>query len=144
MKEEKQGIGEENKQVQKNENSKKEINQISETKTKKENTKKTRKAMIPIILITVFICALMLLSVIFALININNDTILSGISIMGVDISNLTPEEAIRKMQEIIQTKESNDITLKYQDYETTINGKQINVKYDIENAVTEAYNTNS
>lgn len=141
MKEEKQGIGEENKQVQKNENSKKEINQISETKTKKENTKKTRKAMIPIILITVFICALMLLSVIFALININNDTILSGISIMGVDISNLTPEEAIRKMQEIIQTKESNDITLKYQDYETTINGKQINVKYDIENAVTEAYN---
>lgn len=141
MKEEKQGIGEENKQVQGSQDSKKEMNEISETKIKKDNTQKTKKAMIPIILITVFICTLMILSIIFALININNNTILSGISIMGIDVSNLTPEEAIRKMQELTQTKEVNDITLKYQDYETTINGKQVNVKYDIENAVTEAYN---
>lgn len=103
---------------------------------------KKKKSIIPIIVITVLICAILFLSVIFALININNDKILSGISIMGIDVSKLTTQEATDKLNELIQSKCKDDITLKYDDYETSINGKQINAKFDVDKAVNEAYNT--
>ena len=103
---------------------------------------KKKKSIIPIIVITVLICAILFLSVIFALININNDKILSGISIMGIDVSKLTTQEATDKLNELIQSKCEDDITLKYDDYETSINGKQINAKFDVDKAVNEAYNT--
>ena len=102
---------------------------------------KKKKSIIPIIVITVLICAILFLSVIFALININNDKILSGISIMGIDVSKLTTQEATDKLNELIQSKCEDDITLKYDDYETSINGKQINAKFDVDKAVNEAYN---
>lgn len=102
---------------------------------------KKKKTIFPVIITTILICTLIIFSVIFALININNDKILSGITIMGIDVSKLTQEEAMKKIEELVQEKETQDITLKYDDYETTINGKQFNIKFDIEKAINEAYN---
>lgn len=119
----------------KKQKSEKEQNEFQVVKTKK------KKTIIPIIAITVVICLVIIFSVIFALININNDKILNGISIMGIDVSKLTQEEATKKIEELIQVKETEDITLKYEEYETTINGKQFNIKFDVEKAVNEAYN---
>lgn len=102
---------------------------------------KKKKNYIPLIIITVLICSILFFSVIFALINISNDKILSGVSIMGIDVSKLSQQEATDKLNEIIQSKCEDDITLKYKDYETTVNGKQINAKFDVEKAVNEAYN---
>lgn len=117
------------------------INQEKEEKDFQVVKTKKKKTIIPIIITTILICALIFFSVIFALININNDKILSGITIMGIDVSKLTQEEAMKKIEELVQEKESQDITLKYEDYETSINGKQFNIKFDIEKAVSEAYN---
>ena len=102
---------------------------------------KKKKNYIPLIIITVLICSILFFSVIFALINISNDKILSGVSIMGIDVSKLSQQEATDKLNQIIQSKCEDDITLKYKDYETTVNGKQINAKFDVEKAVNEAYN---
>ena len=102
---------------------------------------KKKKNYIPLIIITVLICSILFFSVIFALINISNDKILSGVSIMGIDVSKISQQEATDKLNEIIQSKCEDDITLKYKDYETTVNGKQINAKFDVEKAVNEAYN---
>ena len=102
---------------------------------------KKKKTINLVIITTILICALIIFSVIFALININNDKILSGITIVGIDVSKLTQEEAMKKIEELVQEKEMRDITLKYDDYETTINGKQFSIKFDIEKAVSEAYN---
>ena len=110
-------------------------------KEEKKSKIKNKKTIIPIVIITIIICLLFLFSIIFALININNDKILSNVSIMGIDVSELKQEEAIKKLQEITEHKITKDITLKYDKYETTINGKQFSVKFDIENAVNQAYN---
>ena len=59
---------------------------------------KKNKKIVPIIVSTVLICAILLFSVIFALVNINNDKIMSGISIMGIDVSELEKEEATKKL----------------------------------------------
>lgn len=130
---------EQEKQVEKNDSKIASTEEKNEYKTVKI---KKKKSIIPIIVITVLICAILFLSVIFAFININNDKILSGISIMGIDVSKLTTQEATDKLNELIQSKCKDDITLKYDDYETSINGKQINAKFDVDKAVNEAYNT--
>lgn len=119
----------------------KKIEQEKESKDFQVVKVKKKKTILPVIITTILICALIIFSVIFALININNDKILSGITIMGIDVSKLTQEEAMKKIEELVQEKETQDITLKYDDYETTINGKQFSIKFDIEKAVSEAYN---
>jgi len=131
---------EENIKQKQEETSKKELEVEDVKEFKKVETKK-KKMLIPIIIVTTLICFLIIFSVIFALINVNNQKILSGITIMGIDVSGLKQEEAIQKLQEITQNKETSDITLKQKEYETTINGKQFSVKFDIEKAVNEAYN---
>lgn len=120
--------------------------EIKEEKTESNNqkyqqVKVKRKSTIPIILITIIICLGIFLSVIFALLNISNEKILSGISIMQVDVSNLTPEEAKTKLEEIINEKLKEELNLKHDDYETSINATQLNSKFDIEKAINEAYN---
>lgn len=120
---------------------KEEINQEPIKKEEPEKKSSSKKTIIPIVIVTIIICLALFFSVIFALINMNNDKILSGISIMNVDVSNLSKEEALEKLKEVFASKETEDITLKYEEYETVINGKQFSVKFDIEKAVNQAYN---
>ena len=134
------------KELNQNENVQEIKEENLETNTEEKNEYnlvkvKKKRNYIPLIIITVLICSILFFSVIFALINIGNDKILSGVSIMGIDVSKLSQQEATDKLNEIIQSKCEDDITLKYKDYETTVNGKQINAKFDVEKAVNEAYN---
>lgn len=139
----------ENKKIQKNEepsNKKKnkEIEKQEETGNNKDFKPikvKSKKHTTAIILIVLLICCIIILSTIFALLNINNDKILEGITINGIDVSNLTQNEARKKLEDITNTKLTEDMTLKKEDYETTINANQINAKYDVENAINKAYN---
>ena len=106
-------------------------------KREKKNTKKN----VLICCIILFICLAILFSVIFALLNIGNDKILPGIKVLGIDIGNLNKEQAKNVIQEVTDKKIAEDITLKYEDYETIVNGKQFNSKFDIDKVVNEAYN---
>lgn len=123
---------------------KEKTNVKQEEKHKEEATyikEKKNKKVLPIVITTILICVLLLFSVIFALLNINNDKIMSGISIMGIDVSELGKEEATKKLQELTENKASEDISLKYEEFETSINGNQFNISYDVEKAVAQAYN---
>ncbi len=108
---------------------------------KDNNAKKGNTKYIVPVIIVILICFIILFSVIFALINVSNEKILEGISIMNVDVSGLTKEEAIKKIQEMANAKIEDDIALKYEDFETSINGKQLSAKFDVEKAIKEAYN---
>ncbi len=145
MKEEKEVFEQDKKETNEEQQKELEVDQKEVENNKIENIdniqEKKKKTILPVIITTILTCALIIFSVIFALININNDKILSGITIMGIDVSKLTQEEAMKKIEELVQEKETQDITLKYDDYETTINGKQFSIKFDIEKAVSEAYN---
>ena len=101
--------------------------------------KKKRKKAIITLLILVIVIALFV-STIFALVNINNNKIMSGISIAGIDISGLSKEEAMAKWELIYNDKKDKDIKLIYNEYETTLNPTLMEVNYEIENAVDEAY----
>lgn len=105
-------------------------------KLEKEKNKNPKKK---IFIISILIIFLLFISTIFAITNMNNSNILSGIRIEGVDISNLSKEEAESLINGKIQTVTKRDITLKLDDYTTTITPEQIEMKFDYEDALNEA-----
>lgn len=109
-------------------------------KTQEKANNKNRKYVVIGITIIVAIF-LIVFSVIFSLLNITNDKILNKVSIMGIDVSNMSQEEAIEAVDEVIENKLTEELTLKKEDYETTINALQINAQFDVEGAVNDAYN---
>lgn len=130
----------------KNDTINKNKNSESNNKKKRPKNKKITKTNIlqskstPIVIGAVII-AIILISVIFALININNEKIFNNVSIMGIDVSNLTQEEAKKAVNDVVNSKLNEDLVLKKDDYETSINANQINAAFDVEAAVNKAYN---
>ena len=106
-----------------------------------ETKKKSKRTLITIIILTIFLLAILLFSVIFALLNIDNNQILKGVSIMEIDVGGLTVEEATQKLNEIVTEKLDDDIVLRHGDEETLVDGNTFNAKFDIDTAVVEAYN---
>lgn len=94
------------------------------------------------VFLPLLILALIILffSTIFALLNINKNTIINGIYIQGIPVSGLTVEEAKNKVSYEIQEQLSKEITLKHGDYSITILPSQINMSFDIDLAVNAAY----
>lgn len=119
--------------------------EINEDKNLIENTpKKSKKTIkIAIFLVSVIIIA-MFFSVVFALVNINNDKIMNGISVLGIDVSKLTAEEAKKVVNDAIEEKFNNEkdsIILKHGESEVSVNANTFNAKFDVDNAIIEAYN---
>lgn len=111
-------------------------------KPKKEKINKgnnKRKNILPIIIISIIFVLLIILSTIFALININNTNIVSGVKIEGIDVSGLSREEAKAKIELAYNEKKQKDILLKYEDYDATINPELIDANYNTESAIEEA-----
>lgn len=100
---------------------------------------KKRKWVIPVMIAIIIIFAIFC-STIFALVNINNEKIISGVSISGIDVSGLSREEAKAKMEDIYQEKKEKEVGIKYEEYETTLNPTLMEVNYDVDTAVEEAY----
>lgn len=105
-------------------------------KRKKTIKINTKKIVIPIVIIF----SLLIFSSIFALTNALGETIISKVKINNIDVSNLTINEAYQKLKEQFDTQVSKNIKIKQGEYETTISLEQIEVKYDIIEAVNEAY----
>lgn len=122
----------------------KEKQQIPEENSKNEknveSTKQKKKPIITVIVLTFIILAIAILSTIFALLNNKNDKIISGISIFNIDVSNMSKEEAKNKVKENVGTKLAEDIILKFDNYETTLNPSQVSAQFNIDKAVEEAY----
>lgn len=80
-------------------------------------------------------------STIFALINIRNNKIIDGISINGISVAGLTPEEATQKLTDKFSKKLNSTLILNYKDYNSEIIPTQdINANYDVSAAVQKAY----
>lgn len=94
------------------------------------------------IILPIFILILLILffSTIFAIINMNNNNIINGVFIQGIDVSGLSTESAKQKVSSILSEQLSKDITLTHNDYSTTISPSQFNASFDIDNAISSAY----
>lgn len=108
------------------------IDEMSDEKTKK-------KRVVPTLILGVILIIVAFISTIFSLVNINNNNIMSGISIEGIDVSGLSKEEAIAKMTTIYNEKKQKEIGIQYQEYTNTLNQTLMEVNYEIEKAVYEA-----
>ena len=107
-----------------------------------ENKKSKKKYIVIGGIITTLIIIGIFVSTIFALVNINNENIVAGVSISGIEVSGLSKEEAKAKMETIYQEKKEKEIPIKYQEYETTLNPTLMEVNYNIDKAIEEAYLT--
>lgn len=98
--------------------------------------KKKKRNFLIAVLIGILIIILIIFSTIFAFLNINNDKIIKGISIEGVDVSGLSADEAKNKLVEIYNQKKNSEIKVKHGEFETTISPILLEVDYKIDDAV--------
>ena len=141
------------KDLKENENKEKQKDSIIvEEKNEKESKKKAKRLKIDenkkskkkFILISSIIALIIVLgtvlSTVFALLNMNNEKMISGLSIAGIEVSGLSKEEVKAKLETIYNEKKEKEILVKYQDYETTLNPTLLEVNYNIDKAIEEAY----
>lgn len=116
---------------------------ITEENQKEESVKKTvkntKKKVLIASTVILIILVLLALSVVFAIMNINNNNIVKGVKIEGIDVSGLSREDAKNKIESIYQDKKEKELTLKYNDYETTLSPQLLEVNYDIDKGIEEA-----
>lgn len=112
---------------------------LEREKKKMEEPSKKRKWIITGAILGIIILFGIFFSTIFALLNMNNSKIVSGVKIEGIDVSGLTIEEAKGKIETIYQNKKEKEIPIRYEDYESNINPTLIETNYDVEKAVNEA-----
>lgn len=105
-----------------------------------EHQKKLKSFLLLLIPLFIFAILVGILSTVFALINRDNETIFSGISVQGIDVSNLTIDEAKKKVSSIIGNHISEEISLQHNDFQTVILPEQFGVSFDVDNAVEQAY----
>ena len=114
--------------------------QLQEKKNKKDPKKRKRKIVVISIIFAILIILGLIISTIFALLNINNEKIINGVSISEIDLSGLSKEEAKTKIENLYNEKKQKEINFKYAEYETTLNPSVLEVEYNIQKAVDDAY----
>ena len=86
------------------------------------------------------ILGVILLATFFSLLNIGSSNILNNVYINGIAVSSLSTEEARNKIQPLLDEKLNKEITIKFEDYETTILPEEIDFSYDLSSALEQAY----
>lgn len=107
------------------------------------NSEKTSKHWIMAICIFLisFLVLIIIIFGVFTFYNYSqNNTISQGIHINGIDISNLTKQEAKEKLENYYSDKLSNDITIVHNHYVSYIKTSEINLTFDIDSAINYAY----
>lgn len=112
--------------------------QISQT----EEPKQTHTTALQVILIiaSIILAIFLIFFLTFTIVNTKSNKIISNIFIQNYDISNLTQEDAVKKINNIITSQIPEEITLKHNDYETSISTKELNIQFDTTTAVNDAY----
>ena len=109
---------------------------IVEMYNKKRNT-----AILAIITILAVIAAILIVfSTIFAIKNFKSTKIIKGVSILGEDVSNLSKTDAINKISQKISERITTDIVLKHNEETYSFLPEQMDLKFNIEQSVDQAY----
>lgn len=102
--------------------------------------KKKAKTAIAVLSIVITLIIILLFSTVFALANLTNDKIIEGVSIKGIELVGLSKDDAKLEIEEAITEQLSMQISLNYNQYETSISPEQIEAKYNIDKAIENAY----
>ena len=102
--------------------------------------KKISKNQIRLVVFLIVIFVAFLFSVIFSIININNIKIFQWVSISGINVSNMTKNDAKDMVSNIIDDKDKS-IKVKIGDYQTETTFENLEINYDIDYYINQAYN---
>lgn len=108
-----------------------------------ETEKKSKSGvLVAVTFLAIFLCAIFTIFSGFTIYNYKNTNKISkGIYISGIEISNLSVNDAKEKIQKYYDDKLSNDITLIHNDYTAYIKTSEIELSYNIDAAIDYAYN---
>ena len=115
------------------------VSDTMQLKTVKDKNDKKKKIIIAAIII--FALLLSIFSTAFGIGASINDKVINGISVNGIDISNLSKQEALSKLSAQLKDDFDKEIVLTKGDYTTTINANSIEAQYNLEESVESAYN---
>ena len=101
--------------------------------------KKNNKIKKIIILILIILFLLIIFSTIFSIYYSMNNNIVEGIEIQGISVSGITKENAENKLKEIINNLEKKEIIIHYNNYENKINLNELEINYNINDAINNA-----
>lgn len=105
------------------------------------NRSKWQKFLLFFLLPTLVLALLLFIfSTAFALSRMNSTTILDGISIQGIDVSDLTKEEALNKVSLAVNEHISPNIQAYHGEFECEFSPSQLDANFDITSAVDKAY----
>ena len=93
------------------------------------------------LLVIIFSIILTILFLILTCYNLLNTNIVSGVSIKGYDVSNLSKSDARYKLDNYIEENLPEEIKLRHGDFESTISLSQIDASFDTKSASNSAYN---
>ena len=103
----------------------------------KKKTITLTKQQITVICIVLLI---FLLSILFAIINLQNTKIVSGVHINGIDVSNMSKSEAKAMFENIIDRKMFDEVPFEYDGKDYEIELAVLNINYNISNVIDEAF----
>lgn len=92
-------------------------------------------------LIIICIIVFVVLFLILTFYNMVNTNIISGVSIKGIDVSNMSKSDAKYQLDNYIAESLPEEIKLKHGDFETTMSLSQIGTSFDTKSATNSAYN---
>ena len=89
---------------------------------------------------TLIITLLILAFAIFTIYNALNTNIISGVSIKGIDVSNMSKSDAKYQLDNLLKNSLPEEIKVKHGDFEATISLSQIGAEFDTKTATNSAY----
>ena len=96
---------------------------------------------VTVIIISFIIITILMLVSVFCY-SVTGDKMISGVYIDNINVSGLTKEEAKYRVQNTLQSQLPTNLNLVHNDnYEINLNINQIQVNYDVDKAIDEAYN---
>lgn len=104
-----------------------------------KNNKKDGLIIILVLIITILV--IVVFSTIFGIINMNSNKIVRGVKSNQIELADLTKEEAVEKLNSILNNNEKNVVVVKRGDVKKQIKLDDINGKFDVEDVVNQAYN---
>lgn len=111
-----------------------------ETNSPVDSEPKKKRNIFLYILVTIVVI-FMICVIGFTLYNIFNPNIISGVSIKGIDVSGLSKSDARYQLEQYISDLMPEEITVKHEDFETTLSISQIEANFDLKTATNSAYN---
>lgn len=92
-----------------------------------------------VVKISLIFCVIFL-ATFFSILNMGSSNIINNVYINGISVSSLSTEEARNKLEPLLEEKLEKELSIKFEDYETTLLPAEIDYSYDLSSALEEAY----